>query len=51
MRSALAHNRRFFTVARTALPRSTVKDFEYEGKIIPAGMTMFLNAWACNMGM
>jgi 3-hydroxyphenylacetate 6-hydroxylase len=41
---------RYFTVARCALPRSTVKEFNYAGNTIPAGTTVFLNAWACNMG-
>ena len=26
-----------------------MKDITYEGKLIPAGTTIFLNAWACNM--
>jgi 3-hydroxyphenylacetate 6-hydroxylase len=41
---------RFYTVLRLALPRATVKDVIYEGKLIPAGSTIYLNAWACNMG-
>jgi 3-hydroxyphenylacetate 6-hydroxylase len=41
---------RFYTVLRLALPRATVKDVVYEGKLIPAGSTIYLNAWACNMG-
>lgn len=41
---------RFYTVLRLALPRATVKDVIYEGKKIPAGSTIYLNAWACNMG-
>lgn len=41
---------RFYTVLRLALPRATVKDVHYEGKLIPAGSTIYLNAWACNMG-
>jgi len=41
---------RFYTVLRLALPRATVKDMVYEGKLIPAGSTIYLNAWACNMG-
>jgi len=40
---------RFYTVLRLALPRATVKDITYEGKLIPAGTTIYLNAWACNM--
>lgn len=41
---------RYFCVLRLALPRATVKDVWYEGKLIPAGSTIYLNAWACNMG-
>ncbi|KAL6165312.1 hypothetical protein ACJQWK_08547 [Exserohilum turcicum] len=41
---------RYYTVLRLALPRATVKDIRYEGKLIPAGSTIYLNAWACNMG-
>lgn len=41
---------RYYTVLRLALPRATVKDIVYEGKVIPAGSTIYLNAWACNMG-
>jgi len=26
-----------------------VKPFTYEGKLIPTGTTIYLNAWACNM--
>ncbi|OMP86166.1 Cytochrome P450 1A1 [Diplodia seriata] len=40
---------RYFCVLRLALPRATVKDVYYDGKLIPAGTTIFLNAWACNM--
>lgn len=40
---------RLFTVLRLALPRSTVQDITFHGKPIPAGSTIFLNAWACNM--
>lgn len=41
---------RYYAVLRLALPRATVKDVVYEGNVIPAGSTIFLNAWACNMG-
>ena len=41
---------RYYCVLRLALPRATVKDVNYEGKFIPAGSTIYLNAWACNMG-
>ncbi|KAI4738825.1 cytochrome P450 [Aureobasidium sp. EXF-12298] len=40
---------RYYTVLRLALPRTTVKDITYEGKLIPAGTTIYLNAWAYNM--
>ncbi|KAF2100274.1 putative cytochrome P450 phenylacetate hydroxylase [Rhizodiscina lignyota] len=40
---------RYFTVLRLALPRSTVQEVNFRGKPIPAGSTIFLNAWACNM--
>ena len=41
---------RYYCVLRPALSRATVKDVNYEGKLIPAGSTIYLNAWACNMG-
>jgi 3-hydroxyphenylacetate 6-hydroxylase len=41
---------RYYCVLRLALPRATVRDIFYEGKLIPAGSTIYLNAWACNMG-
>ncbi|KAL1957906.1 hypothetical protein VTO42DRAFT_5471 [Malbranchea cinnamomea] len=40
---------RYFTVLRLALPRTSIKDVTYEGKVIPKGSVFFLNAWACNM--
>ncbi|KAF2659135.1 cytochrome P450 [Lophiostoma macrostomum CBS 122681] len=40
---------RYYCVLRLALPRATVKDVIYQGKLIPAGSTIYLNAWACNM--
>ncbi|KAK6837421.1 hypothetical protein RU639_001524 [Aspergillus parasiticus] len=40
---------RYFTVLRLSLPRSTNKEFVYEGKTVPVGTTVFLNSWACNM--
>ncbi|KAK7751669.1 hypothetical protein SLS62_006330 [Diatrype stigma] len=39
---------RYFTVIPLALPRKSIRDMEYEGKLIPAGTTAYLNAWACN---
>lgn len=40
---------RYYTVLRLALPRATVKDIVWQGKKIPSGSVVFLNAWACNM--
>lgn len=41
---------RYFSVIPLALPRETIKDIEYEGVRIPAGSTVYMNAWACNHG-
>lgn len=41
---------RFYTVLRLALPKCAVRDFVYEGVVIPKGTVVFLNSWACNMG-
>ncbi|KAH7130366.1 cytochrome P450 [Dendryphion nanum] len=40
---------RYYCVLRLALPRATVRDVEFEGKVIPGGSTVYLNVWACNM--
>ena len=40
---------RYYTVLRLSLPRATVKDIIYQGKKIPSGSVVFLNAWGCNM--
>ena len=40
---------RYYTVLRLSLPRATVKDVVYQGKTIPSGSVVFLNAYACNM--
>ena len=37
-------------MARLSLPRESTQDFEYEGKLIPKGTILFLNARACNLG-
>lgn len=42
---------RYFTVLRLALPRASIKDVVYDGVVIPKGSILFVNAWACNMGM
>ena len=41
---------RYFTVVPLALPRKSIRDMEYDGKLVPAGTTAYLNAWACNHG-
>ncbi|KAL2783424.1 cytochrome P450 [Aspergillus keveii] len=40
---------RYYTVLRLALPRTSIRDITYEGKVIPKGTVFFLNSWACNM--
>jgi 3-hydroxyphenylacetate 6-hydroxylase len=42
---------RYYTVLRLALPRASVKDIAYNNILIPKGTVVFLNAWACKMGM
>lgn len=42
---------RYYTVLRLALPRTSIRDVQYDGHLIPKGTMFFLNAWACNMGM
>jgi 3-hydroxyphenylacetate 6-hydroxylase len=42
---------RYYSVLRLALPRASIKDIVYDGVRIPKGTIVFLNAWACNMGM
>ncbi|KAH8680757.1 cytochrome P450 [Xylariales sp. PMI_506] len=39
---------RFWTVIPICLPRTSIKDIEYEGAVIPAGSTFFMNAWAAD---
>ncbi|KAI1075684.1 cytochrome P450 [Whalleya microplaca] len=39
---------RYFTVIPLALPRESIRDIEYDGVLIPAGSTVYMNAWACN---
>ena len=39
---------RFWSVVPLSLPRSSLKDVEWDGAIIPAGTTFFMNAWAAN---
>lgn len=41
---------RYFCVVRMNLPRSTIKEVEYKGKIIPPGTLMLCNNMACNFG-
>lgn len=42
---------RYFCVVRMNLPRSTIREVEYDGKIIPAGTMVLCNNMACNFGM
>ena len=41
---------RYFTVIPLALPRKSIRDMGYDGKLVPANTTAYLNAWACNHG-
>lgn len=41
---------RYFTVIPLNLPREATRDVEYEGKLIPKGTTVYMNAEACNWG-
>lgn len=41
---------RYFTTIPLNLPRETTRDVEYEGKVIPRGTTVYMNAEACNWG-
>ncbi|KAL1953678.1 hypothetical protein VTO42DRAFT_2389 [Malbranchea cinnamomea] len=39
---------RFWTVIPICLPRVSVKDIPWNGAVIPAGTTFFMNAWAAD---
>ena len=39
---------RFWTVIPICLPRTSIKDIKYEGAVIPAGSTFYMNAWAAD---
>lgn len=39
---------RFWTTTIFAVPRTTVKDIEYQGTVIPKGITMIMNAQQAN---
>ncbi|RFU81720.1 phenylacetate 2-hydroxylase [Trichoderma arundinaceum] len=39
---------RFWTVIPICLPRTNIKDIPYEGSVIPAGTTFFMNAYAAD---
>lgn len=41
---------RYFCVVRMNLPRSTIREVEYDGKTIPAGTLLLCNNMACNFG-
>ena len=40
---------RYFTVLMLSLPRTSTQSTSYDSRLIPAGTTFWLNAWACNM--
>ncbi|KAK6076315.1 phenylacetate 2-hydroxylase [Seiridium cupressi] len=39
---------RFWTVIPICLPRTSIKDIPYNGTVIPAGTTFFMNAWSAD---
>jgi phenylacetate 2-hydroxylase len=39
---------RYFTVIPICLPRVSIKDIPYEGAVIPAGTTFYMNAYAAD---
>ncbi|KAH7131101.1 cytochrome P450 [Dactylonectria macrodidyma] len=39
---------RYWTVIPICLPRTSIKDIPYEGSVIPAGTTFFMNAYAAD---
>ncbi|KAK6582458.1 hypothetical protein PZA11_004866 [Diplocarpon coronariae] len=39
---------RFFTVIPICLPRTSIRDIQYEDAVIPAGTTFYMNAWAAD---
>ncbi|KAH8667733.1 cytochrome P450 [Ilyonectria robusta] len=39
---------RYWTVIPICLPRASIKDIPYEGAVIPAGTTFFMNAYAAD---
>ncbi|KAF4508840.1 hypothetical protein G6O67_005172 [Ophiocordyceps sinensis] len=39
---------RYWTVIPICLPRTSIKDIAYEGAVIPAGSTFFMNAYAAD---
>lgn len=39
---------RFWTVIPICLPRVSIKDIEWDGAVIPAGTTFYMNAWAAD---
>jgi 3-hydroxyphenylacetate 6-hydroxylase len=41
---------RMYSIFRLNLPRTSIRDIEYNGMLLPKGTTFFLNAYACNMG-
>lgn len=39
---------RFWTVIPMCLPRTSIKDIQWEGATIPAGTSFYMNAWAAD---
>lgn len=39
---------RFWSVIPICLPRTSIKDIEWQGAVIPSGTTFYMNAWAAN---
>lgn len=39
---------RYYTVIPICLPRTSIKEIEWNGAIIPAGTTFYMNAWAAD---
>lgn len=39
---------RYWTVIPICLPRTSIKDIEYQGSVFPAGTTFFMNAYAAD---
>ncbi|EFZ00660.1 Cytochrome P450 [Metarhizium robertsii ARSEF 23] len=42
---------RLYSPARVSLPRASIQEFTYKGKLVPPHVMIIHNAWGCNMGM